>query len=57
MEGGFVAPRLPPRLSIDLSEVGIGGEGLDAAFLGGEGVPGFAAGIDDSLVVGQRALR
>jgi hypothetical protein len=38
---------IPPRLSIDLSEVGIGGEG----------VPGFAAGIDDSLIVGQQAVR
>jgi hypothetical protein len=30
---------------------------LDAPFLGDKGVPGFAAGIDDSFIVGQQAVR
>ena len=30
---------------------------MDAPLLGGKGVPGFAAGIDDSCIVGQQAVR
>src|SRR4051812_4571993 len=47
---------IPPRLRIDLLEIGVSSKGTEAACFGGERVPGSAAGFHDSLVVGQEPV-
>src|SRR5215208_2449695 len=41
----------PPRLSRDAVTTGVPGEGLDPAFLGGDGLPRGAAGVDNSVAL------
>ena len=50
-------PTLPPRLSFDLFEVGVGGEGAEPTSFGRERVPGGAAGVHDGLVIGEQPVR
>src|SRR5215218_7689969 len=48
---------IPPRLNLDLFEVGVGGEGVEPTRFGREGVPGRAVGVHDGLVVSEQAMR
>src|SRR6476469_3112769 len=45
---------IPPRLNLDLFQVGIAGEAANA--LGGERIPGAAEGIDDGIVGVEQAV-
>ena len=47
---------MPLLLWSDLFEGGVGAAGSDAPWFSGEGVPGFAAGVDDGLVVSEETV-
>src|SRR5215213_363017 len=48
---------IPPRLSFELFEVGIGGQGAEPTSFGCERGPGGAAGVHDGLVIGEQPVR
>src|SRR5215211_5348628 len=55
--GKVIRCMIPLRLSFDLFEVGIGGQGADTTRFSRKLVPGGAAGVHDGLVIGEQPVR